>query len=169
MSRWECEILDIISFFLGRSSYTGFKHEAVHAIVIGMTPGHFLWAPEIFPGLYSYLGALSRVLGFSTLPIWSIPPVTICLSIDYIEVTLVSLPRISRGYFVGVILQVSRIGWGQTTHSLYALKLRAAIIGYVPPPIVYGSLKPLLGETYLLHSGAHLSYPWFLVFGFRFY
>ena len=109
--------------------------------------------------MYSYLGALSIVSGFATLPIRSIPPANVCLSIDYIEVTLMALPRISRGYFLGVILQVSQIGWGRTTQSLYALKLRATIIGYVPPPIVYGSLKPLLGETYLLHSGAHLSYP----------
>ena len=27
--------------------------------------------------------------------------------------------------------------------------------------VVYWSLKPLLGETYLLHSGAHISSPWF--------
>ena len=100
-----------------------------------------------------------RVLGFATLPIRSIPPATVYLSIDYIEVTLVDLPRISRGYFARVILQVSRPGWGQTAQSLYALKLRATIIGYVPPLVVYGSLKPLLGETYLLHFGDHLSYP----------
>ena len=105
------------------------------------------------------MGALSRVSGFATIPIRSILPVTVHLSIDYIEVTLVSLPRISRGYFAGVILQVSRLGWGQTAQSLYALKMRATIIGYVPPLVVYGSLKPLLGKTYLLHSGAHLSYP----------
>ena len=86
-------------------------------------------------------------------------PTTVYLSIDYIEVTLVSLPRLSRGYFAGVILQVSRPGWGRTEQSLYALKLRATIIGYEPPIVVYGSLKPLLGKTYLLHSGAHLSYP----------
>ena len=105
-----------------------------------------------------YLGALSRVSGFATLPIWSIPPATVRLSIDYIEVTL---HRISRGYFAGVILRVSRPGWGWTTQFLYALKIRATIIGYIPPLIVYGSLKPLLGETYLLHSGAHISYPSF--------
>ena len=57
-----------------------------------------------------------------------------------------ALPRISRGYFARVILQVSQPGWGQTAQSLYALKLRATIIGYVPPGVVYGSLKPLLGE-----------------------
>ena len=107
--------------------------------------------------MYSYLGALSGVSGFATLPIWSILLATVCLSIDYIEVTLVALPRISRGYFAGVILRVSRPGWGQTAQSLYALKLRASLIGYVPPLVVNGSLKPLLGETYLLHSGAHLS------------
>ena len=108
-----------------------------------------------------YLGALSRVSGFATLPIWSIPPATVHLSIDYIEVTLVTLPRISRGYFVGVILWVSQPGWGQTAQSLYALKLRATIIGHVPLLVVYGSFEPLLGETYLLHSGAHISPPWF--------
>ena len=75
--------------------------------MIGMTPGHFMSALDIFLGLYSYMGALSRVLGFATLPIRSISPMTIYLSIDYIEVTLVSLPRLSRGYFVEVILQVS--------------------------------------------------------------
>ena len=132
-------------------------------LLIGMTPSHYWVAPEIFPGLYSYLGALSRVSGFATLPIWSIPPVTVRLSIDYIEVTLVALPRISRGYFAGVILQVSRPGWGWIAQSLYVLKLRATIIGYVPPLVVYGSLKPLLGERYPLHSGAHISYPCFLV------
>ena len=112
-------------------------------------------------GLYSYLGALSRVLGFATLPIWSIPPVTVCLSIDYIEVTLVSLPRISRGYSAGVILQVSWPGRGRTAQSLYALKLRATIIGYIPLLIVYRSFEPFLGKTYLLHLGAHISSPWF--------
>ena len=83
------------------------------------------------------------------------------LSIDYIEVTLVSLPRISRGYFVEVILQVSRSGRGQTTQLLYALKMRATRIGYIPLLVVYGSFEPLLGETYLLHSGDHISSPWF--------
>ena len=97
------------------------------------------------------------------------PLAIICLSIDYIEVTLVALPRISRGYFAGVILRVSWPGWGQTAQSLYALKLRATIIGYVPLLVLYGSLNPLLGETYLLHSGAHLSIPCLLAFGFRFY
>ena len=110
-----------------------------------------------------------RVSGFATLPIRSILLATVCLSIDYIEVTLVALPRISRGYFVGVILQVSRPVWGQTAQSLYALKLRATIIGYVPLLVVYGSLKPLLGKIYLLHLGAHISYPCFLVIGFRLY
>ena len=124
---------------------------------------------KIFLGSYSYLGALSRVSGFATLPIWSIPPATVRLSIDYIEVTLVALPRISRGYFAAVILPVSRPGWGWTAQSLYALKLRATIIGYIPLLVVYGSLKPLLGETYLLHLGAHLSSPCLLAFGFIFY
>ena len=50
---------------------------------------------------------------------------------------------------------------GQKTQSLYVLKLRATIIGYVPPLVVYGSFEPLLGETYLLHLGAHISSPWF--------
>ena len=48
----------------------------------------------------------------------------------------------------------------QIVQSLYVLKLRATIIGYTPPLVVYGSLKPLLGETYLLHFGSHLSSPW---------
>ena len=115
------------------------------------------------PGLYSYLGALSRVLGFATLPILSIPPTTVRLSIDYIEVTLVALPMILRGYFARVILQVSWPSWGQTAQSLYVLKLRATIIGYIPPLVVYGSLKPLLGDTYLFHLGAHISYSCLLV------
>ena len=75
-------------------------------LLIGMTPGLNRVAPEIFPRLYLYLGALSRVSGFATLPIRSIFPVTIRLSIDYIEVTLVALPMISRGYFARVILRV---------------------------------------------------------------
>ena len=66
--------------------------------------------------------------------------------------TLASLPRISKGYFAGVILWVSQPGWGRTTQSLYMLNLRATIIGYIPTLVVYGSLKPLLGETYMLHS-----------------
>ena len=74
---------------------------------------------------------------------------------------LVSLPKLLRGYFAGVILQVSRPSRGRTVQSLYVLNLRAAIIGYVPPLVVYGSFDPLLGETYLLHSGAHISSPWF--------
>ena len=53
------------------------------------------------------------------------------------------------------------MGRGQTAQSLYVLKLRATIIGYVPPLVVYGSFKPLLDETYLLDSGAHISSPWF--------
>ena len=72
-----------------------------------------------------------------------------------------ALPRISRGYFAGVILWVSQPGWGWTAQSFYALNMRATIIGYKPPLLVYGSLYPLLGETYLLHSGAHISSPWF--------
>ena len=99
------------------------------------------------------------VSSFATLPILSIPPAIVHLSIDYIEVTLVALPRISRGYFAGVILRVFRPGWGRATQLLYALKLRATIIDHEPPLVVYGNLKPLLGETYLLHLGAHLSYP----------
>ena len=79
-------------------------------LLIGMIPSHNGVAPEIFLGLYLYLGALSRVLGFANLPIRSIPPATVCLRIDYIEVTLVALPRLSRGYFTEVILQVSSLG-----------------------------------------------------------
>ena len=168
LSRWECEIPWYNWCFSGSSSQKTVKHEAVHVVMIGMMPGCNWVAPEIFPRLYLYLGALSRVLGFATLPIRSIPPATIRLSIDYIEVTLVALPRLSRRYFAEVIRQLSRPGWGRTTQSLYALKLRGTIIGYRPPLVVYGSLMPLLGETYLLHLGAHLSYPWLLVFGFRF-
>ena len=52
---------------------------------------------------------------------------------------------------------MSRPGRGQTTQSLY----EATIIGYVAPLVVYGSFEPLLGEAYLLHSGAHISSPWF--------
>ena len=94
---------------------------------------------------------------------------TVHLRIDYIEVTLVVLPRLSRGYFAKVILQVSYPVRGRTAQPLYVLKLRATIIGYEPPLVMYGSPKPLLGETYLLHSGAHLSNPCLLAFGFRFY
>ena len=49
-------------------------------------------------------------------------------------------------------------GRGWTAQSLYELR---AIIGYAPMLVVYGSLEPLLGETYLLHSGDHISSPWF--------
>ena len=59
-------------------------------------------------------------------------------------------------------------GRGQKAQLLYALKLRATIIGYVPPLVVYGSFSPLLGETYLLHSGAHLSSLGFLALGLYF-
>ena len=163
LSRWVCEILGITSVSqdppLKRELSTRHREQ----LLIGMTPTHNWVAPKIFPGLYSYLGALSRVLGFATFPIRSIPLATICLSIDYIEVTLVALRRISRGYFARVILQVSRPGWGRTAQSLYALKLRTTIIGYEPLLVEYGSLKPLLREAYLLHSGAHISYPLLLV------
>ena len=144
------------------------RYRKCERLMIGMIPGHNWVALKIFLGLYSYLGALSRVSSFVTLPIQLILPATIRLSIDYIKVTLVALPSISRGYSAGVILRVSQPGWGQSAQLLYMLKLRATIIGYVPLLVVYESLKPLLGETYLLHSGAHLSYPWFLAFGFRF-
>ena len=56
------------------------------------------------------------------------------------------------GVFAEVILQVSHPGRGRTSQSLYALNLRATIIAYEPLLVVYGILKPLLGETYLLHS-----------------
>ena len=65
--------------------------------------------------MYSYLGDLLRVSDFATLPIWEIPPMTVYMSIDYIEVTLVALPSLSRGYFVEVILDVSWPGRGWTT------------------------------------------------------
>ena len=68
------------------------------------------------------------------------------MRIDYIKVNLVSLPSLSRGCFTEVILQVSWLGRGRTAQSLYALKLRATIIGYKPPLVMYGSLKPLLGD-----------------------
>ena len=163
LSRWECEIPLYNQCSRDPSLTRELSTRQCEQLLIGITPSHNWVAPEIFPGLYSYLGAVSIVLGFSTLPIRSIPPVTVHLSIDYIKVTLVSLPRLLRGYFAGVILWVSRPGRGQTAQSLYVLKLRATIIGYEPPLVVYGSLKPLLGETYLLHSGAHISYPCLLV------
>ena len=56
---------------------------------------------------------------------------------------------------------MSQPGRGRTVHLLYALKLRDTIIGYVPSLVVYGIFEPLLGETYLLHLGAHMSSPWF--------
>ena len=164
-----CEILGITSVSQDPPLKRELSRRHCEWLLIRMAPSHYWVAPETFPGLYSYLRALSRVSGFATLPIRSIPSTTACLSIDFIEVILVSLPRISRGYFAGVILRVSRPGWGRTAQLLYTLKLRATIIGYVPPLVMYLSLKPLLGETYLLHLGAHLSYPWLLVIGFRFY
>ena len=41
------------------------------------------------------------------------------------------------------------------------IEFEGHLIGYVPPLVVYGSFEPLLGETYVLHSGAHISSPWF--------
>ena len=105
------------------------------------------------------MGALLRVSGFATLPIQSILLTTVHLSIDYIEVTLGALPRILREYSIGVILRVFWPGRGRTAQLIYVLKLRDTIIGYELSLVVYGSLKPLLGETYLLRSRAHLSYP----------
>ena len=58
-------------------------------------------------------------------------------------------------------MQVYRLGRGHIAQSLYALKMRATIIGYKHPLVVHGSLEPLLGETYLLHSVAHISHPCF--------
>ena len=52
-------------------------------------------------------------------------------------------------------------GRGRIEKSLDVSNLRATIIGYVPPLVVYGSFYALLGETYLLHLGAHISSPWF--------
>ena len=43
-------------------------------------------------------GCCFRASGFATLPIRLIPPAIVHLSIDYIGVTLVSLPRYHRGY-----------------------------------------------------------------------
>ena len=56
---------------------------------------------------------------------------------------------------------MSWTGRGQTAQYLYVLKLSATIIGYTPLLVVYGIFEPLLGETYLLHSGDHISSPWF--------
>ena len=131
----------------------------MHEIVIRMTLGHFVCAPDIFPGFYLYPGALSRVLGFDTLLLRSIPPVTVCLSIDYIGVTLVSLPRYQGGYLQRLLCRSLGRGW--IAHLLYTLNMRATIIVYVPPLVVYGSFEPLLGKTYLLHSGDHISCPRF--------
>ena len=99
-----CEILGITSVSQDPPLKRELSTRQCESLLIGMTPSHNLVASEIFPGLYSYLGALSRVSSFATLPIWSIPTTTIDLSIDCIEVTLVYLPTISRGYFAGVIL-----------------------------------------------------------------
>ena len=98
------KFLGIISAFDDPPLTRELRTRHCERLLIGMTPGHNRVAPEIFPRWYLYLRALSRVLGFATLHIWSILPVTVCLSIDYIEVTLFSLPRLSRGYFAEVIL-----------------------------------------------------------------
>ena len=92
------KFLDIISVSQDPPLTRELSTRQCEQLLIWMTPSHNLVALEIFTGLYSYLGALLRVLGFSTLPIRSIPPTTVYPSIDYIEVTLVSLPRLSRGY-----------------------------------------------------------------------
>ena len=71
------------------------------------------------------------------------------------------LTYVIEGVLAKVILWVSWSGRDQIAQSPYALKLRATKIGYVPPLVVYGSFEPLLGKAYLLHSGAHISSPWF--------
>ena len=93
-----CEILGITSVSQDPPLKRELSMRKCEWLLIGMTPSHNLVALEIFPGLYSYLGALLRVSGFATLSIRSIMPATVLLSIDYIGVTLVSLPRYRRGY-----------------------------------------------------------------------
>ena len=86
-------------------------------LLIGITPGHNLVSSEIFPGLYSYLGGLSRVLGFSTLPICLIFLLTVCLSIGYIGVTLVSIPSYLRGYLKRLLCEnPGQVGVRQHSH-----------------------------------------------------
>ena len=81
---------------------------------------------------------------------------TIRLSIGYIGVTLVSLHRYCKGYLQGLFCECP-INVGLEIIVTLCVELRATIIGYMPPLVVYGSFKPLLGKTYMLHSGAHLS------------
>ena len=99
-----CEILGITIISQDPPLKRELSMRQCERLLIGMTPSHNWVASKIFLGLYSYLGDLSRVSGFAILPIRLILPATVCLSIDYIEVNLVALPRLSRGYFVGVIL-----------------------------------------------------------------
>ena len=74
------------------------------------------------------------------------------------------LTQLIERVFAEVILQVSWPDRGRIPQSLYALKMRATIIRYITLLVVYGSFEPILGETYLLHSGAHKSSPWFSCF-----
>ena len=150
--------------FPGGSSYTGVKHDETYSIVVEIALGHFLWEPKIFPRSYSYLGAFEVPIGAFELRYFL--PFTYGrsrLRLFAWALVIVGWPYLSYlgiiGVLTEVILWVSWTGRGRTAQSLYALKLRATIIGYVPPLVVYVSLKTLLCETYLLHSGAHLSNP----------
>ena len=63
-------------------------------------------------------------------------------------------------------MHVSRPGRGRTAQSLYALKLRATIIGYVPPLVVYGSSLSQVRHTYCIWE---LTYPPLGLLGFFLY
>ena len=46
--------------------------------------------------------------------------------------------------------------------GVFHVELSEGFVGLIVPLLlVYGSFEPLLGETYLPHSGAHICSPWF--------
>ena len=134
--------------------------------VVGQPLATLCAASKIFPGYYSYLGDFEVPL-----VLWSFglcyPNHTVDTTCDFppehwiYQGDLSFLTQVSQGVLAEVIPQVSQPGRGRTTQTLYVLNLRATIIGYIPPLVVYGSFEPLLGEKYLLHSGAHISSLWF--------
>ena len=122
--------------------------------------------PKIFPGSYLYLGDFEVPLVLSIFGL-CYPTHTIDPSCDYLRehwlyLGDLKLPYLCitggtcRSYSVSVLAR-----YGSESTTLYALRPRGTIICYTPPLIVYGILTPLLGETYLLHSGSHISPPWF--------
>ena len=126
---------------------------------------------DIFPRSYSYLGDFEVPL---VLPSFrhcytshTVDPSYNCPLENWLYWGDLSfLIYVSQAVLAQVILLVSCAGRGRTTQLLYELKLRAAIIGYTPSFVVCGSLKPLLGKTYLATFSSSFILPLtFLHFG----